>query len=70
MMPKKDPEVKRSYMIGVKVDISTKEKIEYLAGMKGDKTSTYIFNLIQNHIQEKEPWITKEIKQLKEEQNS
>ena len=65
-MPKKDPTIKRSYMIGVKVDISTKEKIEYLAGMKGDKTSTYIFNLIQKHIQEKEPWISKEIHEQKE----
>ena len=65
MMPRKAPEKKRSYMIGVKVDLSTKEKIEYLAEMKGDKTSTYIYNLIQKHIEEKEPWISKEIEDMK-----
>lgn len=65
MMPKKAPEKKRSHMIGVKVDITTKEKIEYLAGMKGEKTSTYIYEIIKNHISEKEPWITNEIKELK-----
>ena len=65
MMPKKSPETKRSLMIGVKIDQTTKEKIEYLAEMKGDKTSTYIYNLIKSHISEKEPWITKEIEDLK-----
>lgn len=65
MMPKKSPEKKRSLMIGVKVDQNTKEKIEYLASMKGDKTSTYIYNLVQKHIEEKEPWITKEINEMK-----
>ena len=65
MMPKKAPEKKRSQMIGVKVDITTKEKIEYLAGMKGEKTSTYIYELIKNHINEKEPWITNEINEMK-----
>lgn len=65
MMPKKSPEKKRSNMIGVKVDKNTKEKIEYLAGMKGEKTSTYIYNLIKTHISEKEPWITKEIEDIK-----
>lgn len=65
MMPKKSPDKKRSNMIGVKVDKNTKEKIEYLAGMKGEKTSTYIYNLIKTHISEKEPWITKEIEDMK-----
>lgn len=65
MMPKKSPEIKRSYMIGIKVDQTTKEKIEYLAGMRGDKTSTYIYNLIKTHISEKEPWITKELEDKK-----
>ena len=67
MMPKKSPEIKRSYMIGIKVDQTTKEKIEYLAGMKGDKTSTYIYNLIKTHIAEKEPWITKELDDIHKE---
>ena len=65
MMPKKSPETKRSLMIGIKVDQTTKEKIEYLAELKGDKTSTYIYNLIKSHISEKEPWITKELEDLK-----
>lgn len=61
MMPKKSPEEKRSLMIGVKVDADTKHKLNYLAEMKGEKTSTYIYNLLKKHIDEKEPWITKEI---------
>lgn len=65
MMPKKSPETKRSLMIGIKVDQKTKEKIEYLAELKGDKTSTYIYNLVKSHISEKEPWITKELEDLK-----
>ena len=46
-------------MIGVKVDIITKEKIEYLAGMKDEKTSTYIYEIIKKHINEKEPFCVK-----------
>ena len=65
MMPKKLPKDKRSIVIGVKVDIETKEKLDYLAGMTGDKNSTYIYNLLKNHIKEKEPWITKEIQDQK-----
>ena len=67
MMPKKLPEEKRNQVIGVKVDEETRKKINYLAGMKGDKTSTYIYNLIKKHIEEKEPWISKEIEYLKKE---
>lgn len=67
MMPKKSPEKKRSLMIGVKVDQITKEKIEYLAELKGYKTSTYIYNLVIKHIAEKEPWITKEIQDINKE---
>lgn len=67
MMPRKSPKEKRSFVIGVKVDPETKEKIDYLAGMKGDRTSTYIYNLLKKHIEEKEPWITKEINDMKEE---
>ena len=54
MMPKKAPEEKRSIILGVKVDKQTREKIEYLAEMNGIKTSTYIYNLIKKHIEEKE----------------
>ena len=68
MMPKKAPEKKRSIVIGVKVDTKTKEKVEYLAGMNGIKVSTYIYNLLIKHIEEKEPWITKEIEDLKREE--
>ena len=65
MMPRKSPKEKRSIVIGVKVDQETKEKINYLAGMKGEKESTYIYNLLRKHIEEKEPWITKEIEDMK-----
>ena len=68
MMPKKKPEVKRSQLIGVKVNEETKIKINYLAGMKGEKAGTYIYNLLVKHIEEKEPWITKEINELTAEQ--
>lgn len=67
MMPKKSPNEKRSSVIGVKVDTETRKKIEYLAGMKGDKTSTYIYNLLKKHIEEKEPWITKELADVERE---
>lgn len=67
MMPKKPEKEKRSHIIGIKVDEETKIKLNYLAGMKGDKTSTYIYNLLKKHIEEKEPWISKEIADLKQE---
>lgn len=67
MMPKKSEKEKRSQIIGVKVDEETKIKLNYLAGMKGDKTSTYIYNLLKKHIEEKEPWISKEIADLEKE---
>ena len=67
MMPRKSQNEKRSNIIGVKVDISTREKLNYLAGMKGEKLSTYIYNLLLNHIQDKEPWITKEIEDMRKE---
>lgn len=68
MMPRKQPEIKRSQLIGVKVNEDTKIKINYLAGQKGEKAGTYIYNLLIKHIEEKEPWISKEIKELSEEQ--
>lgn len=65
MMPKKAPEDKRSHVIGVKVDTDTRKKIEYLAEMKAERMSTYIYNLLLKHIEEKEPWITKELEDAK-----
>lgn len=70
MMPKKAPEDKRSHVIGVKVDTDTKKKIDYLAGMKGERMSTYIYNLLLKHIEEKEPWITKELEDMKHMEES
>ena len=68
-MPKKPPEKKRSIVVGVKVDETTYKKIQYLAGADGVKNSTYIYNVILKHIQEKEPWITKELIDIAKEGN-
>lgn len=65
MMPKKSPEKKRSIIIGIKVDSITKEKIQYLAEMEDKKLSTYIYDQIVKHIEEKEPWISREIEDKK-----
>lgn len=70
MMPKKSAKEKRSYIIAVKVDEETRVKINYLAGMKGDKNSTYIYNLLKEHISAKEPWISKEINELRKEEDT
>ena len=61
MMPKKPENQKRSIIIGVKVDITTKKKLEFLADYEKTPISTYIYNQLVKHISEKEPWITKEI---------
>lgn len=50
MRPKVDQEKKRGTMIGVKVDKLTKAKIDYIADAAGEPTSTYIFNLITEKI--------------------
>ena len=68
MMPKKAESEKRSNFIGIKVNEDCRKKLNYLAGAKGETTSTYIFNLLQKHIEEKEPWITKEIIELEKEE--
>lgn len=67
MMPKKAPEQKRTYMIGVKIDNTTRKKLQYLADSEGMTVSTYVFNLLKAHIQMKEPWISKEIENEKED---
>lgn len=50
MRPKISDEKKRNTMIGVKVDKLTKAKIDYIADAAGEATSTYIFNLITDCI--------------------
>ena len=70
MMPKKDPNELRSHLFGVKVNEETKLKINYLAGMCGEKAGTYIYKLLQDHIKVKEPWITKEIENLSEKEKA
>ena len=50
MRPKIDENTKRNIIIGVKADKTTKAKIDYIAAAAGEKTSTYIFNLIKTHI--------------------
>ena len=52
MMPKKDEKVKRSIMLGVKVNQETRAKIEYLANREGQTISTWIHQLIINEIKE------------------
>lgn len=50
-MRKKLPsDKKRRILIGCKVDEKTKKQIDYIAEANGDTTSTYIFNLISDHI--------------------
>jgi len=67
MMPKKPPEKKRSIMIGIKTDETTRKKLKYLADSEGTTISTYVFNLIIAHLKIKEPWITKEIAELEKQ---
>lgn len=50
MRPKVEQEKKRGTMIGVKVDKTTKAKIDYIASAAGEPTSTFIFNLITDCI--------------------
>lgn len=66
MMPKKPENEKRSIIIGIKVDITTKKKLEFLADYEKTPLSTYIYNQLNKHIAEKEPWITKEIEEKEE----
>ena len=50
MRPKVDEKVKRGTIIGIKVDKTTKAKIEYIAAADDTPVSTYLFNLITEHI--------------------
>lgn len=63
MMPKKPENEKRSIMIGIKVDLTTKKKLDFLSSYENTSISTYVYNQIRKHIADKEPWITKEIEQ-------
>lgn len=51
MRKKMNPEEKRKYMIGVKIDQKTKQQIEWIAEREKTQTSTYIYELIKDHIQ-------------------
>ena len=68
MMPKKPENEKRSHIIGIKVDADTKDKIKYLAELKAEGISTYIYNLLKKHLEDKEPWITRELEEVKREE--
>lgn len=50
MRPKVSESEKRGTIIGIKVDKTTKAKIDYIAKADGVTTSTYLFNLITAHI--------------------
>lgn len=50
MRPKVNEHEKRGTIIGIKVDKTTKAKIDYIAKADGETTSTYLFNLITAHI--------------------
>lgn len=52
MRPKVDEKAKRGTIIGIKVDKTTKAKIEYIAAADGTPVSTYLFNLITEHIEQ------------------
>ena len=52
MRPKVNETQKRGTIIGIKADKTTKAKIEYIAAYAGEPTSTYIFNLITEHIEQ------------------
>ena len=67
-MPKKRPEERRSHIIGVKVDEETKSKLKFLADIEDERMSTYIYNLLIRHIEDKEPFLTKEMEQAKKEE--
>ena len=68
MMPKKTPKDRRSHIIGVKVDEETKSKLKFLADIEDQKMSTYIYNLLIQHIKNKEPFLTKEMEKVKREE--
>lgn len=52
MRQKLEPGKKRDNIIGVKVDSKTRAQIDYIASANGDKTSTYIYDLIKRHIED------------------
>lgn len=50
MRPKVSESTKRGTIIGIKADKLTKAKIDYIARAAGETTSTYLFNLMTQHI--------------------
>lgn len=51
MRPKVDETKKRKVIIGIKTNEATKAKIDYIAAAAGETTSTYLFNLLTEHIE-------------------
>ena len=45
-------EEKRSSPIGIKVKPITREQLDYIASLEGDKLSTHIDKVLKNHIKE------------------
>ena len=50
MRPKVSAEKKRKTILGIKTDNETKSKIDWIAEREGTPTSTYVYNLIKEHI--------------------
>lgn len=50
MRPRVEDKARRTTIIGIKADKTTKQKIDYIARAAGEPTSTYLFNLITEHI--------------------
>ena len=50
MRKKLIPEEKRSIIIGIKVKPEVKEKLTYLSEAEATKLSTYINNILEEHI--------------------
>lgn len=52
MRHKLPAEEKRSEQIGIKVKISTREQLDYIASLEGDKLSTHIDKILTSYIEE------------------
>lgn len=52
MRYKLPPEEKRNSPIGIKVKTITREQLDYIAALEGDKLSTHIDKVLKKHIKE------------------
>ena len=52
MRPKISEDKKRGLIIGIKVDKLTRKKIKYIAARDDTPVSTYLYNVINKHIEE------------------